>query len=113
MKKRNYATMIITVIITAFAGYSLYSVNKPIDLSAFALVNVEALGYPESDGRCTKWVNKSCYSDFLNAHDPYVYYAKCYNNSVQIDGQSECGEILSNMPLYPYSSQTCRECIQW
>lgn len=112
MKKKNYATIII-IIIVAFAGYSLYSVNKPIGLSALALVNVEALGYSESDGRCTKWVTKSCYNDFLNAHDPYVYYAKCYNNSVQIDGKSECGEVLSNMPMYPYSSQTCLECMQW
>lgn len=48
---------------------------------------------------------------FLNAHDPYVYYAYCAGVP-QSGGMVECGAVTSKEPMNPYSAGTCLQCVQ-
>lgn len=81
------------------------------NLSDLTSVNIEALCTPEHDAGCREWVTKSCYSNFSNRINPYVYYASCAGVS-QSGGMVECGAVTSKEPMNPYSAGTCLQCVQ-
>lgn len=73
--------------------------------------NIEALCTPEYGDGCREWVTKSCYNDFSNRINPYVYYASCAGEP-QSGGMVECAAVTSEEPTNPYSAGTCLQCVQ-
>lgn len=90
---------------------NVFNANKSETLSDMALANVEALAGVEYDGECVEWADKNCWrSDQFSKTHGTDYYATCSGESTA-GGKRECGAVSSYLPLSPYNSGTCLQCV--